>query len=189
MRNILYVYLVIVGILVILVFSFTILNRRNKKGPEVAISDDTGDTNIINEDDKKIIEDKKYGFDLMLDDNLYVKGSDEFIQVSNEEISNDLNSKQCVVDVVTEKSSVDVCDYIKNECQDLGCKKYTCESYKNGWYKIKEEGDFAGSGDIMFARKEGEYTYFLNLECSDINDDNENNPLIDDIINSFKYNE
>lgn len=186
MKNILYICIVSIISLSILIFSFVNTSKKKEKDDETI---DYAYGNIDNSGNKqKIFEDKKYSFELMLDDDLYIDGYDDFIKISDEKISSDLGSDQCIIDLSTQKSDISICDYIKNECKELECKKYECEDYKKGWYKTKEEGDFAGSGDVMFAKKEGEYTYFLNLECADRSKDNENNPLIDNVINGFKYN-
>lgn len=184
MRNLFYIYGSIA-----LAFCFLFFNifAFTKKAPKSFNNQNDSDKiNIVEENNKKIVENKNYDFDLVLDDDLYVDGYDQFIEISKEKIDDNLDDGQCILNFSTEKNDKEICDYIKNECIDLGCKKYVCEKYKNDWYKTIEEGEFFGTGDIIFAKKEGEYTYFLNLECKNKEDDNENNVLIKEVIEGFR---
>lgn len=184
MRSLFYIFGTIILAFCFLFFNVFVFTKRASKN----INDGSGSDkiNIIESNDKKIVENKNYDFDLILDDDLYVEGYDQFIEISDKEISEEVKDDQCILNFSTEKNDKEICEYIKNECIDLGCKKYTCEKYKNNWYKTIEEGDFFGTGDIIFAKKDGEYTYFVNLECKNRADDNENNILIKEVIEGFR---
>lgn len=174
MKNMLYACLTTVFFVIALILFFVFFDRKATK-KDVGIS--SGDRiNIYNSDNKKVVENKNYNFDLILDDDVVVEGYDQFIEISHDD---------CVLNVSSEKDNEDICEKIKNECEDLECSKYICEKYKDDWYKTIEYGNFVGSGDIILSRKNSNYIYFLNLECKDKNKDNINNILIDRVINGF----
>lgn len=184
MKNIFFIGGAIILFLLLLFFNVFIFTIRTKNKNDNNIYTDK--INIIEKNDKKIIENINYDFDLILNKDFYVSGYDKFIKISNENISKNLNKNQCVLNFSTEKIDKEICDYIKDECMELGCKKYVCEKYKNDWYKTIEDGDFYGTGDIIFAKTDNDYTYFLNLECENREDDNENNVLIKEVIDGFR---
>lgn len=174
MKNMLYACLTTMFFVIALILFFIFFDKKDNKKD---IDTNNGDKiNIYNSDNKKIVENKNYNFELVLDEDAIVSGYDQFIEISDE---------NCSLNVSSEKNNEDVCEKIKNECNDLGCNKYICEKYIDDWYKTIEYGDFAGSGDIILSKKSDDYTYFLNLECKDKNKDNINNILLDRIINGF----
>lgn len=142
----------------------------------------------IEENRVKIVENKEYGFDIKLDKKLFFSGKEDFIKVSNEKIGKNLLDNQCVINISSEKSFYNVCDYIKNECLDFECEKYICEKYYEDWYKTVEYGNFFGTDDIILGYKNKDFIYFLNLECNKKENDNLNNPLFLEIIKGIKIN-
>lgn len=181
MKNMFYIYLMAGTIIFLFIIFFIFSNTKNKNKEVNQYNDDK--ITIYNTNNKKIVENKNYDFDLVLDKDLYVNGYDQFIQISKTLVNN-----ECVINISSERNANSICDYIKNECIDMGCKEYVCEKYKKGWYKTIETGDFFGTGDVIFARKNNDYMYFINLECVDKREDDESNPLIEKIINGFRYN-
>ena len=103
------------------------------------------------------------------DQKIFVKNDiDNFIQISDKDIvRGEILDNQCVLNIVSRKSELSVCDFVKNECSDLECKKFDCIEYKNNWFKISYYGDFVGSGDKELIYKNENEIMIANLECDD----------------------
>ena len=186
-RN-LFIMIVVVLVTIFIMFLNTSIFYKKVKNSDGANRTDV--INIFENKDNKIIEDNNYDFSLELNKNIDVKGYDKFIKVSDKKIEDEIKNDQCILNFSTEETKDDVCEYIKKECEELGCKKYICEKYNRysnkNWYKAVEYGDFFGTGDIIFIQKNNDYMYFLNLECANKKDDNENNVLIKEVMEGIK---
>jgi len=119
------------------------------------------------------------------DQKIFVKNDiDNFIQISDKDIvRGEILDNQCVLNIVSRKSELSVCDFVKNECSDLECKKFDCIEYKNNWFKISYYGDFVGSGDKELIYKNENEIMIANLECDDKAKENYDNKLFVKLIN------
>ncbi len=106
-----------------------------------------------------------------------------FVQISNKDIvRGEILNNQCILNIVYNKSELSVCDFVRNECSDLGCKNFDCLEYKNNWFKISYYGDFVGSGDKELIYRNENEIVIANLECDDKTKEGYDNPLFVDLV-------
>ena len=186
-RN-LFIMVAVVLVAIAIMFINTFVFFRKTRNEDNIVRPDA--INIIEDKNNKIIEDNNYDFSLEVTKDVDVEGYDKFIKISDQKIKDEIKNNQCILNFSTEETKDDVCEYIRKECEELGCKKYVCEKYdrygNRNWYKTIEYGDFFGTGDIIFIQKNNDYMYFINLECANKQDDNEDNVLIKDVMEGMK---
>ncbi len=108
---------------------------------------------------------------------------DDFFQISKDDINvNEIKKDQCILNLVLKKSYLPVCDFVKEECSDIECKKYDCIKTNNNWFNVSYYGDFVGSGDKELILKDEDNMIIANLECEDKSKEEYDNPLFIDLI-------
>jgi len=119
------------------------------------------------------------------DQKVFIKNDiDNFVQISDKDIvRGEILDNQCVLNIVSRKSELSICDFVKNECSDLECKKFDCIEYKNNWFKVSYYGDFVGSGDKELIYKNENEIMIANLECGNKAKENYENDLFTKLIN------
>jgi hypothetical protein len=174
------VYFIILLFFLIFIFSYFILKNINFKQEEKISLDNENilkSENVFNEEN--ILRNEKYNYEINLKYPFELKNNDKFLS---------LKDGNCVLNLVSfiNEEDVSACDWVKKECLDLDCDTYSCENFKNNWYKVRYFGDFMGSSDYELILQNNNYVYSANVECFNPDLDNYENPLFLDLILNFK---
>jgi hypothetical protein len=168
------IYFIILLFLLICISSFFILKNINFKEKEKI---NLGNKNVFKEEN--ILKNEKYNYEINLKYPFELKNNDKFLILKDD---------NCVLNLVsfTNEKNTNVCDWVKKECLDIDCETYSCENFKNNWYKVRYFGDFMGSSDYELVLQNNNYIYSANVECSNPDLDNYENSLFLDLILNFK---
>jgi hypothetical protein len=173
-------YFIILLFFLICISLCFILKNINFKQKEKNILEDK---NILKNEDvlnkENLLKNEKYNYEINSEYPFELKNDDKFLS---------LKDKNCVLNLVSfiNEKNINVCDWVKKECLEINCDTYSCENFKNNWYKVRYFGDFMGSSDHELVLQDNNYIYSANVECSNPDLDNYENPLFLDLILNFK---